>query len=94
MVNDNGFQNDYSEIQAEPMIPILIEASPQASQSGSPEVSRWSFINFWKVEDQRDDRRLTLGTVAEGARSAPEQRSFARRSHQRSFKAWSQERHD
>jgi len=76
------------------MIPTFIEARPQDSLSGSPEVSRWSFINFWKVEDQGNDRRLTLGTVAEGARSAPEQRSFARRSHQRSFKAWSQERHD
>jgi hypothetical protein len=76
------------------MIPIFIEARAKASQSGSPEVSRWSFINFWKVEDQGNDRRLPTGTVAEGARSAPEQRSFARRSHQRSFKAWSQERHD
>ena len=59
-----------------------------------PEASRWTFINGWNVEAQADDRRLTLGTVNPQAGSAPARRSFARRSHQRNFKTWSQERHD
>jgi hypothetical protein len=76
------------------MIPVLAGATAKASISSSLEDSRWSFINGWKVEAQADDRRLTLGRVAERAGSAPAKRSFARRSHQRSFKAWSQQRHD
>jgi hypothetical protein len=75
------------------IIPVPKSAAT-STMSSSLEVLRWSFINGWKVADQADDRRLTLGTVAGRAGSAPEQRSFARRSHQRSFKAWSQERHD
>ena len=58
------------------------------------EASHWNFINNWQVEDQADDRGLTLGAVAARDGSNPERRSFARRSHQRNFKTWSQARHD
>jgi hypothetical protein len=74
--------------------PVPKSAYANSTASSSGEVLRWNFINSWKLADQADDRRLTLGTVAERGGSAPAQRSFARRSHQRSFKAWSQERHD
>lgn len=89
------FRNEYSRIQpAETMIPIYANASARASVPSSLEISHWNFINVWRVEDQADDRGLTLGAVVERAGSAPERRSFSRRSHQRSFKTWSQARHD
>ena len=72
----------------------LVNTLSTISALPSPEASRWHFINGWNVEAQADDRRLMLGTVVERAGSAPALRSFARRSHQRSFKTWSQERHD
>jgi hypothetical protein len=87
------FRNEYSLVQPqESMIPDYADATATASIPA--EVSHWNFINNWQVEDQSDDRRLTLGAVAAGAGSEPERRSFARRSHQRSFKTWSQARHD
>ena len=74
---------------AKSMVPVYVPAGPSAL-----EASRWNFINSWQVEDQADDRGMTLGAVAARAGSNPEQRSFARRSHQRNFKTWSQARHD
>jgi hypothetical protein len=89
------FRNDYSKISASAaMVPVLDSAYRKSLGPALLDVSRWSFINGWKVEAQADDRMLTLGTVAQCAGSAPARRSSARRSHQRSFKAWSQERHD
>jgi hypothetical protein len=89
------FKNEHSRTQpAEIISPVLANAAAKASVSSSLEVSRWNFINGWKVQEQADDRGLTLGTVVERAGSAPERRSFARRSHQRNFKSWSQARHD
>lgn len=93
------FRNEDSKTQlAEIMVPIYANATaPGPSRSSVPssiEVSRWNFINNWQVEDQADDRGLTFGAVAERAGSSSERRSFARRSHQRSFKIWSQARHD
>jgi hypothetical protein len=76
------------------LIPILTTATKASILTSSFEASRWSFINGWQVEPQADDRKPTFGAVAAQAGSASGQRSFARRSHQRSFKAWSQERHD
>jgi hypothetical protein len=74
------------------MIPLY--ANITADVAAPLDVSHWSFINNWQVEDQADDRELTLGAVAEQTGSNPEHRSFARRAHQRSFKRWSQARHD
>jgi hypothetical protein len=89
------FRSEYSRIPvAETVLPALNNAYGKSPVSSSLDASRWSFINGWKVEAQADDRRLTLGAVAESAGSASVRRSFARRSHQRSFKSWSQERHD
>jgi hypothetical protein len=93
------FRSQYSKTQlAETMIPIYANATAAAtskpSAPSSLEVSHWKFINNWQVDDQADDRGLTLGAVAERAGSSPERRSLARRSHQRSFKSWSQARHD
>lgn len=87
------FRNEYSKVQpAESLIPVRANATSRPSAPS--DVSHWNFINNWQVEDQSDDRGLTLGAVAAGAGSKPERRSFARRSHQRSFKTWSQARHD
>ena len=86
------FRIEKSRIQAA-MIPVPNTSIAKSSLS-SPDASRWHFINGWDVAAQADDRRLTLGRVIERAGSAPALRSFARRSHQRNFKAWSQERHD
>ena len=89
------FRSEYSKISAAgAMMPVLDNAYERSVVPASLATSRWSFINGWKVEAQADDRMLTLGTVAQCAGSAPARRSSARRSHQRSFKAWSQERHD
>lgn len=87
------FRIEHSRIQAAAMTPVLNTSITKSSLS-SPDASRWHFINGWNVEAQSDDRRLTLGRVVERDGSAPALRSFARRSHQSNFKAWSQERHD
>jgi len=88
-----GFRNEYSRTQpAEMMLPPY--ANITARVAAPLEVSRWKFINNWQVEDQADDRGLTHGVVAARAGSRGERRSFARRSHQQSFKTWSQARHD
>jgi hypothetical protein len=89
------FRSEYSKISAAgAMMPVLANAYERSVVPAPRASSRWSFINGWKVEAQADDRMLTLGTVAQCAGSAPARRSSARRSHQRSFKVWSQERHD
>ena len=93
------FRNEYSRVQPlQSLIPVYANATAlrpsRPNVASSVEVSRWNFINNWQVEDQPDDRELTLGAVAAGTGSGPERRSFARRSHQRSFKTWSQARHD
>ncbi len=93
------FRNEDSRTQlTEVMIPVNANAAvPAPSRSSVPTsmgVSRWNFINNWQVDDQANDRGLTFGAVAERTGSSPERRSFARRSHQRSFKTWSQARHD
>jgi hypothetical protein len=87
------FRIEYSKRPVVAMIP-LVNTHITTSALPSPGASRWQFINGWNVEAQADDRRLTLGRVVAHAGSAPALRSFARRSHQRNFKAWSQERHD
>jgi hypothetical protein len=88
------FRRDYSGKPAAMMIPVVNNAVGLSKISSSLDASHWSFINGWKVADQADDRRLAPGMVAQRAGSAAAQRSFARSSHQRGFKAWSQERHD
>ncbi len=87
------FRIEYSRMPAAAIIPVL-NPGMLTSALSAPEESRWHFINGWNVEAQADDRRLTLGRVVERAGSAAALRSFARRSHQRSFKSWSQERHN
>ncbi|MDQ1638660.1 MAG: hypothetical protein QOF62_1999 [Pyrinomonadaceae bacterium] len=91
------FRNGYPKTQStEIMIPVYANATDFSAPGvfSSVEVSHGNFINNWQVEDQANDRGLTRGAVAARAGSGPEQRSFARRSHQRSFKTWSQARHD
>jgi hypothetical protein len=89
------FRNEIPKLQpAKSMVPVYANAKVPAGVPSALEASHWNFINNWQVEDQADDRGLTLGAVAARAGSTPEQRSFARRSHQRSFKTWSQARHD
>lgn len=89
------FRNETPKLQpVKSMLPVYANANVPAGVPSALEASRWNFINNWQVEDQADDRGLTLGAVAARAGSNPERRSFARRSHQRSFKTWSQSRHD
>jgi hypothetical protein len=89
------FKSETSRTQpAESLVPVYANANARVGAPSALEVSHWNFINNWQVEDQADDRGLTLGAVTAGAGSSPERRSFARRSHQRSFKTWSQARHD
>jgi hypothetical protein len=89
------FRNEHPKTLAK-MIPVYANATDFSGPGvfSSVEVSHRNFINNWQVEDQANDRGLTRGAVAARAGSGPEQRSFARRSHQRSFKMWSQARHD
>jgi hypothetical protein len=87
-------RNEIPKLQpAKSMVPVYANANIAAGVPSALEASHWNFINNWQ-EDQADDRGLTLGAVPARAGSNPERRSFARRSHQRSFKTWSQARHD
>jgi hypothetical protein len=89
------FRNENPTLQPAPSpVPVYPSANVAARVPSTLEASHWNFINNWQVEDQADDRGLTLGTVSARPGSDPERRSFARRSHQRSFKTWSQARHD
>jgi hypothetical protein len=54
----------------------------------------WTKQNQWQLEGQADDRTPMNGSVKDSGGTPPEQRSFARRSHQAMFKKWSQTRHD
>ena len=88
-----SLRNEIPKLQpAKSIVPVY--ANARVPVPSALEASHWNFINNWQVEDQADDRGLTLGAVAARAGSNPERRSFARRSHQRSFKTWSQARHD
>jgi len=55
---------------------------------------KWARANPWLVEGQADDRLPVSGAVTPGGGTPAEQRSLARRTHQQSFKKWSQARHD
>lgn len=55
---------------------------------------RWAQLNPWLSEGQADDRIPMDGAVKDSGGPPSVQRSFARRSHQRMFKTWSQARHD
>jgi len=55
---------------------------------------RWAQLNPWLSEGQADDRIPMNGSVKDSGGPPSVQRSFARRSHQRMFKTWSQTRHD
>lgn len=89
------FRNEIPKLQpVKSTVPLYASASIPAGIPLALEASHWNFINDWQVEDQADDRGLTLGAVAARSGSDAGHRSFARRSHQRSFKTWSQARHD
>lgn len=89
------FRNEIPKLQpAKSMVPVYASASVRATVPSSLEASHWNFINNWQVQDQANDRRLTPNAVTARPGSNPERRSFARRSHQRGFKTWSQARHD
>ncbi|HEX3282429.1 MAG TPA: hypothetical protein VHR36_14430 [Pyrinomonadaceae bacterium] len=89
------FRNQLPKLaRVEAKVPVYVNANVPARATAALEASHWNFINNWQVEDQADDRGLTLGAVSAGPGSDPERRSFARRSHQQGFKTWSQARHD
>jgi len=68
-------------------------AANSAAQSEFDPV-RWAQLNPWLSEGQADDRIPMNGSVKVSGGPPSVQRSFARRSHQRMFKTWSQARHD
>lgn len=89
------FRNEIPKLlPVDSMVPVYVNTRVPAGVPSALEASHWNFINNWQVEDQADDRGLTLGAVAARSGSVPGRRSFARRSHQRGFKTWSQARHD
>ena len=60
-----------------------------------PHSARWSFINEWQVQAQRDDRQPMSGFVESRSEATPSvRRAFARQRHQLMYKKWSQDRHD
>ncbi len=67
---------------------------PVAPEFTALEESRWSFINRWRVNQQKDDRLPIGGAVADNARAPSAQRAFIRQSRQLKYKKWSQARHD
>ena len=87
-------RNETPKLQPAEMVPVYARANAPAAAPSALEASHWKFINNWQVADQGDDRGLTGGAVATRPGSNPARRSFARRSHQRNFKTWSQARHD
>ena len=78
--------------------PAIILTPLTINRATSPELTpfdakRWALANSWLVK-QPDDRIPMDGSVRDIGRTASEQRSFARRTHQLMFKKWSQQRHD
>ena len=71
------------------LIPPVITATTTSQDTAHP-----VFISEWRVENQGDDRRPMIGSVAESIGSPSARRSSARRSHQANYKEWSQQRHD
>jgi hypothetical protein len=55
---------------------------------------RWAQLNPWLSAGQADDRTPMNGSVKDSGGTPSVQRAFARRSHQRMFKKWSQARRD
>jgi hypothetical protein len=70
------------------------DAGTAPSLRESSAMSRWAFINDWKVEPQSDDRAPVFGEAASSTASPSARRSTTRRKHQAMFKEWSQDRHD
>jgi hypothetical protein len=71
-----------------------LEDEPGKREAAAQDAAHWAFINQWQVAEQSDDRRPMNGAVANDGGMPSVQRSFARRSHQLSYKKWSKERHD
>ena len=75
---------------------IILDANSETDSPTRVEFDpiRWAQLNPWLAEGQADDRTPMNGSVKDRGGTPPEQRAFARRSHQAMFKKWSQARHD
>ena len=82
-----------SLVSYEPGLALIDDYRASSAQKPFDAV-RWAQRNNWLLEGQPDDRRPVNGSVRESNGSASVRRSFARHSHQVSYKEWSKQRHD
>ena len=91
-------KSEWSKVSAAPVGPVFtaVGANPFTDSLTLAQFDpvRWALANPWLSEGQADDRKPMNGTVAASAGTPSAYRASARRSHQASFKKWSQERHD
>ena len=89
-------KNKWSKVPLAPIRTLLnaIRDNPPNNSVAPADAKRSVEPNPWLSEGQADDRRPMNGFVAESAGTHSAQRAFARRSHQATFKKWSQARHD
>jgi hypothetical protein len=89
-------KNKWSKVEMTPTGPLLTPLMINRATSPAPapfDARRWALGNSWLVK-QSDDRTPMDGSVRDIGGTPPEQRAFARRTHQLMFKKWSQARHD
>jgi len=89
-------KNKWSKVPVAPFRTLLtaIRDNP-SNNSAAPAAAIHSVEpNPRLSEGQADDRTPMNGSVAESTGTSSAQRAFARRSHQVTFKKWSQARHD
>jgi hypothetical protein len=77
-----------------PSIPERLDGNRARSTAPRFDATKWLLANPWLAEGQADDRNPMNGAVSATSGTPAEQRSFARRTHQKMFKKWSQARHD
>jgi hypothetical protein len=91
-------KNKWSNVAMTPAGPLLTAISKNLSTNSPTRAPfdriRWALTNPWLSEGQADDRTPMDGSVAGSSGTPSGQRAFARRSHQVTFKKWSQARHD
>jgi hypothetical protein len=94
------FQKQLRKRRSQATAPSIPEPSPglngNRARSTAPrfDATKWLLANPWLAEGQADDRNPMNGAVSATSGTPAEQRSFARRTHQKMFKKWSQARHD
>jgi len=86
-------RNEWSKVPWAVVRP-LIDNSTTNSSTPAFDPEHWAPLNSWLLVGSADDRRPMLSGATDRRGSASARRSIARRSHQVSYKEWSQARHD